>query len=182
MGKKGIEISYVISLNQSINIFTKPLDCTLFENLKSELGMVNTIQSSQSLQIIIQSRSTHLNQEDIHPFEHRWGEQCQWRLAHLVAIQVLSQKVLETTQFKIQSSYQSRFRNAIVLYIYQISKGIMTYKHKCHPFQIGANKMVQTPIHMPKMAQHYRIVWRTPPRLNVMNEQIIWKGRQQQLI
>jgi hypothetical protein len=43
MGKKGIEISYVISLNQSINIFTKPLDCTLFENLKSELGMVNTI-------------------------------------------------------------------------------------------------------------------------------------------
>jgi hypothetical protein len=49
VGENEIEISYVISFNQFANIFTKCLGCTLFENLRSELGMVNTIYSSQSL-------------------------------------------------------------------------------------------------------------------------------------
>ncbi len=43
VGKQEIEISHVISNNQFADIFTKPLGCTLFENLKDELGMVNIV-------------------------------------------------------------------------------------------------------------------------------------------
>ncbi len=46
MSEKEIEVNHVASSDQLVDIFTKPLGRTLFENLRSELGMVNTIQSS----------------------------------------------------------------------------------------------------------------------------------------
>ncbi len=49
VGKKEIEISHVISFNEFVDIFTKPLGCILVENLINELGMVNIVYSSQCL-------------------------------------------------------------------------------------------------------------------------------------
>jgi hypothetical protein len=46
VSEKEIEVNHVASSDQLVNIFTKPLGRTLFENLRSELGMVSTIQSS----------------------------------------------------------------------------------------------------------------------------------------
>lgn len=46
VSEKEIEVHHVASSDQLVDIFTKPLGHTLFENLRSELGMVNTIQSS----------------------------------------------------------------------------------------------------------------------------------------